>query len=34
MTLQATILAGATYSLGYFMGKGQTTLAASCTFTT
>jgi hypothetical protein len=33
IALQATILAGATYSLGYFMAKGQTTLAASCTFT-
>jgi hypothetical protein len=30
--LQAMIVPGMTYSVGYFMGQPQTTLAASCTF--
>jgi hypothetical protein len=31
--LEALIIVGSTYSVGYFMGQKQTTLAASCTFT-
>jgi hypothetical protein len=34
LALQAMIMRGMTYSVGYFMGQKPTTLAASCTFTT
>lgn len=34
LVLQAMIMVGMTYTVGYFMGQKPTTLAASCTFTT
>jgi hypothetical protein len=34
LVLQAMIMVGTTYTVGYLMGQKPTTLAASCTFTT